>query len=567
MGLRMRIFKKRVGMPPEPKSEPRGSVVDDVVYDEHGDAIFSHREDIPNTLLHDTMPEPEAVADALRDDEPATHFTEAALDDDIFDRVLAEDSFSETEHSEDILSDDTVMEEPAYDEIDNVEVDSDEPVISGFDMDDDMPAADLTVSIPDDTPTIRVAKPEQRRHAVEPDLLHKRVNLGELRMDVARITSDIQSGERLYQRAQQRVESLMQFVERAEVDFSLLNRLEPENRRLKARNRVLEAENDSTTHERRRLENDLAKARDEAEAAKANLETTRARLAAVTGQVGDRDREITRLTEEMEQAGLKLERTQTSVEVESRENVLLRDQLSDLSGRLDEVTSERMELAKIVESLKIDCDDFRDQREQALTDVADLRVALATAQKVNGEMKTQMVSLHEEIKGFKTQYEFNVISREDRIANLENRIADLTKQLAIKEDVAKNALADVSQLRKSRSTQDLERERLERIIESQQRQIDDAQAQIQRSTDSMAQLDKRYNDVASALSVYQKRLNSAATDIDEQDWADPLAPPPPFDADGREVAPPPPSGDESITPDNVEDMIMDYKLGLRSQIG
>ena len=552
----MRIFKKKLGLTAEPLGITQGSVVEDIVYDANGDAVFSHRDDIPNVPLDshvggdieepafDPMPDPEAVADALRD-----------TDVDIPDFPTTAERVDEA--IEDIFADEA--EEPV------VASDEDTDVFSDDDTDMFESDEELTVSIPDDTPTIAVA-PLRERAPVEPDLLHKRVNLGELRMDVARITSDIQSGERLYQRAQQRVESLMQFVERAEVDFSLLNRLEPENRRLKARNRVLEAENDSTTHERRRLESDLAKARDEADAAKASLETARTRLANATAQVSEREREISRLTEEMEQAGLKLERTQTSVEVESRENVLLRDQLADLSGRLDEVTSERMELAKIVESLKIDCEDFRDQREQALTDVSDLRVALANAQKVNGEMKTQMVSLHEEIKGFKTQYEFNVISREDRITNLENRIADLTKQLSIKEDVAKNALADVAQLRKARSTQDLERERLERIIESQQRQVEEAQAQIQRSTDSMAQLDQRYNDVATALSVYQKRLSATGAELDDRDWAAPLAPPPPFDTDG-DVAPPPHAEDESITPDNVEEMIMDYKLGLRSQIG
>jgi hypothetical protein len=73
----------------------------------------------------------------------------------------------------------------------------------------------------------------------------KGADLNAMRLDVARISADIQSGEELYCRAQKRIENLTQFVEHAEVDFSLLNRLEPENRRLKARNRTLEADLDS----------------------------------------------------------------------------------------------------------------------------------------------------------------------------------------------------------------------------------------------------------------------------------------------------------------------------------
>ena len=415
----------------------------------------------------------------------------------------------------------------------------------------DRPEAPLSVDIPDTVPTVDVTTPEPMRAPSE--LLHKRANLSEVRMDVARITSDIQSGERLYQRAQQRVESLMSFVERAEVDFSLLNRLEPENKRLKARNRVLEAESEADKHSQRRLQNELDEVTGQLESTRQKLQASESRLGAVTTQMGQKDRELARLTDEMEQAGLRLERTQTTVEVESRENVVLRDQITELSTRIDDVTSERMELAKMVESLKIDCDDFRAQKDQAVGEVSDLRVALATAQKVNGEMKTRMVGLHEEIKSFKTQYEFNVISRDDRILNMEARIADLSKQVRIKDDVARSALNDVAELRRSRTAQDVERERLERLIESQQRQLDEANAQIQRSSASMSELDQRYNDVAAALSIHQKRLTPTGN-------AAPLAPPPPFADRGD-------NDTDALTPETVEDLITDYKLGLREGLG
>ena len=548
----MRMFKKWTKGDDElvAKVEPAlqaPRVEDDIVYDEFGEVLYnpaSHAEpsaDIEEPAT-DFVPI-ESPLDAFEQDETD------AEDDDVIS--ACDDSFDETDSEHTPVADSTFDDEPAPFSLDTEQIGT----------------SDLEVDVPETTATIEVEPVEtpSPRPAQSPALLHKRVNLGELRMDVARITSDIQSGERLYQRAQQRVESLMGFVERAEVDFSLLNRLEPENRRLKARNRVLEAENDSHLHERRRIEKDLADAIETASEAKANLDTTKTRLAAATRQVEERDGEINRLTTELEQVGLKIERTQTSVEVESRENLILRDQITELSSRLDDVTSERMELAKIVESLKIDCDDFRAQKDQAGNEVSDLRVALATAQKVNGEMKSQMVRLHEEIRGFKTQYEFNVLSRDDRIIGLETRISDLTKQLAIKEDVAKSALADVTQLRKQRSSQDLERERLERIIETQQRQLDEAQAQIQRSSDSMAQLDKRYNDVSTALGVYQKRLSNAGEEVSERDFAEPLSPPPPFEA--ADQLPPLSAEEEALTPENVEEMIMDYKLGLRAQLG
>jgi len=65
-----------------------------------------------------------------------------------------------------------------------------------------------------------------------------RLDMSDMRLDVAKISADIQGGEELYRRALNRVEGLMGFVEKAEVDFSVLNRLEPENRRLKAKLRT-----------------------------------------------------------------------------------------------------------------------------------------------------------------------------------------------------------------------------------------------------------------------------------------------------------------------------------------
>ena len=509
LGL-MRFFKKKDA--DATLAEPR--VVGDTVYDEHGEVLYS-----PEPVAE--TPPVEAETFAL----PEAHDLE--IDNDPFVEPEDETAFATAE-----LTDTGTFT--------------------------DIPSSDigerLSVDIPDELPTIDVTQPDSTPGTRTPELLHKRVNLSEVRMDVARITSDIQSGERLYQRAQQRVESLMGFVERAEVDFSLLNRLEPENKRLKARNRVLETENDAAAHEQRRLRNELDEAKAYLEETQRRLDANEAKLGAVTTQAEERARELRRLTEELSQSGMKLERTQTSVEVESRENVVLRDQITSLSTRIDDLTSERMELAKIVESLKIDCDDFRAQRDTAQSEVSDLRVSLSTAQKVNGEMKTQMMTLHEEIKGFKTQYEFNVISREDRITNLEARLADMAKQVRIKDDVARSAMEDVAQLRKARTAQDVERERLERIIEAQQRQIDDANAQVQRSQASMSELDQRYNDVAAALSMHQKRLTPAGD-------AAPLSPPPPFAEDIQDAGP------DDLTPENVEDLITDYKLGLRSGLG
>lgn len=411
--------------------------------------------------------------------------------------------------------------------------------------------------------------------------LTRRMNMGDLRLDVARITSDIDNGEALYRRAQQRVSSLLTFVERAEVDFSLLDRLEPENRRLKARNRTLSSEVETQSHKINVLQADLDEHRRRLAEAKAQYDTANGSLARSMKAVADRDREIKRLNEELNSIALKMERLRTSGEVETRENAVLRDRIAQMSEALETIKTERATLTKMAESLKIDCDDHRQSRDRLQSETHDLRHALDSAQKQNNQMKGEMVALHEEITTFKTQYEFNIISRDDRIYALESQLEDLTKQLEIKDDIVASATKDVSELRRQRTAQELERERLEKMIEGQSLQLDDAQTQLLRSKENMQELDQRYRDVAAALSVNQSRRTvvepASAPDIhpemdftptpktDAKPAAEPKAAP-----QSRSKADPVQAAAiddlDNQTEQSIEDRIMDYKLGLRKNI-
>ena len=107
-------------------------------------------------------------------------------------------------------------------------------------------APELTAKLSDDAPREDVTPLAKKDPYANMDFSRPadstRANVNELRLDVSRIYSDIENGDALYRRAQQRVQSLMHFVDKAEVDFSLLERIEPENRRLKARNAMISKE-------------------------------------------------------------------------------------------------------------------------------------------------------------------------------------------------------------------------------------------------------------------------------------------------------------------------------------
>jgi len=254
---------------------------------------------------------------------------------------------------------------------------------------------------------------------------------------------------------------------------------------------------------------------------------------------------------------LNAERLQTSLDVERRENEILREKLTDVIGEMDAKQSAYIEAQKVADSLAQDCADYRHQAETSENDADQLRRTLATAQTQNNAMKAEMMGLHEDIRTFKTQSEFTIISREDELAALQQQVDQLSKQLEIKDEIVRNAARDVQELRKVRTAQDFERERLEAQIETQAFQLQEANSELLKTKQDVTDFDRRYRDVATALSVAQAR-RMASTPSETPD----IQPAPQPDMQDLAV-----NDDlDGLTEADIEDRIMDFRLGLRNDI-
>lgn len=418
---------------------------------------------------------------------------------------------------------------------------------------------DENLTLPDSpAPKTRISDPREKFVSPPPATNRSdRADIGAMRLDVARISADIQSGEELYRRAQQRIENLTGFVERAEIDFSMLNRLEPENRRLKARNRTIEREIEANAQKMNVLRADLED-REQRLAEKTRVyESTLGKFSVAQKSLQEYERALSSSRESSDRNALNAERLQTSLDVERRENEVLRERVTDTVSDMDVKQTAYIEAKKIADSLAQDCSDFRHQAESAEKDADELRKSLATAQTQNNAMKAEMFSLHEDIRTFKSQSEFTIISREDEMTALQQQVDHLSKQLDIKDEIVRNAARDVQELRKVRTAQDLERERLEAQIETQAYQLDQANSEILQSKQDVTDFDRRYRDVATALSVAQSRRmsNEPAATPDIQPMNAPV---------GSQST----KADEfeNLTGEEIEDRIMDFRLGLRSDI-
>lgn len=328
----------------------------------------------------------------------------------------------------------------------------------------------------------------------------KRLDMGEMRVDVAKISADIQSGEELYRRALQRVEGLMGFVEKAEVDFSVLNRLEPENRRLKAKLRTANGDVENFKGKLSLVSADLEDHQERLEEKTKQYEDARAKLTTAANSLQEYERVLKATKTESERFALAVDRHKTALTVEGKENKVLREKIGELSAALEMRQAEYLSASKMVESLRADCEDYRDQAETFRTEAQDLRITLNTAKRQNNSMKGEMLALHEDIKTFKTQYEFNVINREDQVTDLEAQIAFLAKEVDLKTELANAATQDIASLRGIRNEQDIERDRLEKQLAAAHGEIKDITTLSEaRNSDRLAALQAEIKELKSEI--------------------------------------------------------------------
>ena len=364
------------------------------------------------------------------------------------------------------------------------------------------PTIDVTSETPLDEDKIETDLPSFETESPTPD--PGRMNMAEMRMDVARISADIQGGEELYRRALQRVEGLMGQVEKAEIDFSVLNRLEPENRRLKARLRTAQSELEGNKSKLSLVTADLEDHQERLDEKTIQYEQTRVKLVSATKTLHEYDRALKQSKADVERHTLSLERNKTALNVEGRENKVLREKISELSEAVDARQNEFLEASKMVESLRVDCEEYRKQAEAYRSEAQDLRITLNTAKRQNNAMKGEMLALHDDIKTFKTQYEFNVIDREDRVTDLEVQLATLSKELDVKKDVSDNREAELSQIRRIRAQQDIERDRLEKALSATKAELADT-------------IKLRLNENSEQVSLLKKDINELQADLRRRD--------------------------------------------------
>lgn len=384
---------------------------------------------------------------------------------------------------------------------------------------------------------------------LRPSKTRSRADINALRTDVDSLVSDLQNGESLYRRAQTRIENLSRSVEEAESGFTLLNRLQPENLKLKARNKLLIKDYNETSRELKIVEAELSDHQQWLAERTEKLESVSKQLSESNKSLHEYERTLKDVQQEGDQYRIDLVQAQSKLDVERRENHVMKKRINVLSDRLEERNIQALEVKKTIDSLKDDWEDFRSDAQRLERENSELRDKLDDAVKSRNTLKGRSSAMSDDIRSLKSQHEFDMIARDEQILALEGRIRDLTRENEIKDSIVRDTCRDMADLKSIRSRQQIELEnkrydrfasveeteendddegniydaiafdpdRAERRLASKSRRRSDSQNEASLQSDDYAKepfnsIDKHYEEISATLSKMQSPKRKAKSE-------------------------------------------------------
>lgn len=238
--------------------------------------------------------------------------------------------------------------------------------------------------------------------------------------ELAQLHADITAGLQVQRRAEKNLEAINRLLEHAEINQNLLNRLEPENRRLKARNRALEEQVKQLS---RKAGVDIANATLQ----QTNLldqhslyDGLNTQLAELRKALNEAEKEAQTARKTARNNTLKAELAEKELSAEQRETAHLRQKIKDLSKALEKKQAEYIEARKMTDSLAQDAFDFRAQADGHAMKNRALQAALDEAERKNKTLKNTLTGLYEDVQDYKVRSLRRLAERDAKINALQN---------------------------------------------------------------------------------------------------------------------------------------------------
>jgi len=339
--------------------------------------------------------------------------------------------------------------------------------------------------------------------------------INDLKQDLNKMAGALRESVRLNQDSVSEIDKLCRFLKTAEVNTLSMERLTPENNKLKTQLSEVRGELSKKSLWASELESKAVAYKARFEETHIDLETSRARLGDIEEQL--QDQTSRRIDSENTLDKLQSERRELLVIIEDlkSKNTAIQDEIDGQQGNMLTLSRQNTELEKQVELLSANTDDERRTREAAQSDLKIIRLDYAELKSDHMEALSKFDKARHEIEASgQTLADFRQRS-DDKLFALTSAIEGLKAQQKISEDMSR-----YDDMEKAKLKADAERQRslaadLSRQVEQKTREMDDSRKALKNAKTNYEELNSKFMTLLSDMETLRSDHKKKSKKLEE----------------------------------------------------
>jgi|GEM_PF-3441091 len=339
----------------------------------------------------------------------------------------------------------------------------------------------------------------------------KTAGLTHMRNDLAQLNKDMSSGEQFYAQSLRRINDLIDYAYETETTLSALEKLEPENARLKEElaeaskkltDQVVRAE--SMKSKADAYENRYLETRQALETSQLSLTQMEALRETLSREIEAKDNDLAIMINKAREI-----KNAHSLDIKALDDY--KAKASELANELSVTQSGRHEVEQRLQDLSARHETLQSEYNALERMVSQTRNAQKATEEHNLALKTKLESVLSDVKIFKQQFDASAQNKDAEIGLLRSKISDLNSDIAVKDGVVERAHGEMADLRDKFETAHRGRRKLLEHIEGQKSETDHLKSELEKMR---AEHSRLTGDFVEAQNDIEKlrRVNDAQSD-------------------------------------------------------
>ena len=339
----------------------------------------------------------------------------------------------------------------------------------------------------------------------------KTAGLKHMRNDLAQLNKDMSSGEQFYAQSLRRINDLIEYAYETETTLSALEKLEPENVRLKEElmqasakltDQVVRAE--SAKSKADAYENRYLETRQALEKSQLSLTQMEALRETLSREIETKDNDLAIMINKAREI-----KNAHNLDIKALDDY--KAKASELANELSLTLSGRHEIEQRLQDLSTRYESLKSERNSLERMVTQTRNAQKATEEHNLALKTKLETVLSDVKIFKQQFDAAAQNKEAEIGLLRSKLADMDSELAVKDGVVGRAHDEMAELRDKFETAHRGRRKLLEHIEGQKAETDHLKSELEKAQSEHSQLTSDFVQAQNDIEAL-RRVNDAQSD-------------------------------------------------------